>query len=174
MIHVVKSSAGIALLLVSLGACGGPSGDEARERQMEEYAARYGVDADIEIDDRGEVSTTINTAGGGQVGTNLNLPAGFPDDVPVYSELKIYSATPTPGQLQGFMIQAQTESAASDIVAFYTREMAANGWTQSESQPAAASMERLSFTKDDRTTAVVIMDTGASKTVQLSTMVMPN
>lgn len=165
-------AAGAGMAVFALGACGGPSSDEARERQIEEYAAQYGVDADVEIEN-GEVSTTINT-GGGQVGSDLDLPAGFPDDVAVFPELTIHAAMATPGQVQGYMIQAQTESAVSDIVDFYAREMANAGWEPVEPEATAPTMERLGFKKGERLTTVVIIDTGAMKTVQLSTMVMPS
>ena len=154
-----------------LAACGGGGGDEAREIKMEAEAAKHGIDADVELDDKGEVkSVTVNNGMGAKVGKNLDLPADFPSDVPVSEGWSIMSTSPTPG---GFMVQATTGDSVEDTLAAIRKDMTAQGWTEESADQPNAMMSRIGFTKDDRLTSFNLMAVEPNLTVQLVTMKRP-
>lgn len=162
-------TAGLAALL--LQACGGQNSTEAREKQMEEYAAKHGVAVDVELDERGGTkSVAINTPTGGQVGTNLKLPDGFPADVAVHPDEAIMSAVPTPG---GFMVQALTKGDAIELLAWHRAGLIAQGWSEEDAGPSAGGMQRASFKKDGRVAAVNFIPNGDGFAVQIVTMTLP-
>ena len=76
--------AGMVTML--LAACGGGSDNaESRERAIEKEAAKHGIDADVEVDEKGDVKKVEINRGGSVVGQNVSLPDGFPEDVHVPS-----------------------------------------------------------------------------------------
>lgn len=152
-----------------LGACGG--GNDAREAQMEREAARHGVDADVELNDKGEVEKVeIKGLGGASVGSNLDLPADFPEDVPVPSGWSIMATTPAPG---GYMVQALSGDGAQGIMDAMRASLTDQGWTETSADSPTPQMQRLGFTKDDRMTNVVITENGDTHAVQIITMKTP-
>ncbi len=160
---------GIAALV--LQACGRGDSTEAREKQMEDYAAKHGVAVDVELDEHGGTgSVAINSPTGGQVGTNLKLPDGFPVDVSVHPDEVIMSTSPTPG---GFMVQALTKSDATTLLAWHRAEMTAQGWIEEAAGPSGAGMQRATFKKDDRIANVNFIPNGDGSAVQIMTMKMP-
>ncbi|WP_425411041.1 hypothetical protein [Hyphococcus sp.] len=166
----VLSFAALGAGAVLLAACGG--GEEAREKQMEDMAKRHGVDADVELDDKGEVkSVKINNGlGGAVVGQNIDLPDGFPADVPVSDEWSIMATTPTPG---GYMIQAMSGDSADAIIEDVRKALNAEGWTEETVDNPVPQMHRIGFTKDDRMTTLNLIANGEQMSVQLLTMKKP-
>ncbi len=166
-------------LIISLGAallvtaCGGGS-EEAREKKIEAEAAKHGIDADVELDDKGEVaSVRINNGLGATVGSNLDLPDGFPADVPMGGGWSIISTSAVPGQQGGFMVQAMSEDSMADIAETAQRDMAAAGWSNTASDNPTPQMSRLGFEKDGRLTNYILMDAGGKTSVQVVTMKKP-
>lgn len=159
------------LAAVLLTACGGGDDSAAREAQMEEMAQKYGVNADVSLDDSGEVtSVTINNANGAQLGKNLELPADFPADVPVAPDWAIMAISPAPG---GFMVQAVTDAAVEDALALARTQLTSHGWTETGAAQTSPVMQQVGFSKGDRITNINLMDTGEMRTVQLVTMQPP-
>ncbi|GJL91313.1 hypothetical protein [Hyphococcus sp.] len=157
---------------VLLAACGGGNDASTKEKEMEDYAAQHGVDADVELDDKGEVkSVTVNNGlGGAKVGSNLSLPDGFPGDVPVNADWSIMSTSPVPN---GFMLHATTSENAEDALASIRKAMTAQGWTEETSDQPNAMMSRIGFSKGDRMTTFNLMKVNPNLTVQLVTMQKP-
>jgi hypothetical protein len=157
----------LGLAAFPLAACGGnPS--QSREDRMEEYARAHGVDADVELDENGEVRSVTVNQGAGQVGTNLDLPADFPDDIPVYPGLSLHSVAPVPGG--GLSVSGRTEDEMAEVAAFYAREMAASGWTDNSPAQAVATQRTLRFTKGARNAMLNLVPTDPGTTVSLNLM----
>lgn len=168
-----KTLLGAFAASLMLAACGGGS-DEAREKKMEQEAAKHGIDADVELDDKGDVkSVRINNGLGGTVGQNLDLPDGFPSDVPVDGDWSVISTSSVPGQENGFMIQAMTEASIADLAEGVRAEMIGAGWTEANADQPTPQMSRLGFEKDERMTNFILMDAGGKTSVQVVTMKKP-
>ena len=156
----------------ALAACGGPSSDAAREAEIENYARQFGVDADVELDETGEVRTVrVGSVGGGQVGMNLDAPDGFPDDIALYPGLSISASTALPQN--GFMLQGQTDASVDEIAAFYAERMTADGWNATADTSPTPTMRNLRFEKADRMANVNLIDGGGTVTAQIQTMTPP-
>ena len=154
-----------------LAACGGGD-NETREKQMEKVAKDHGFDADVELDDAGEVESVEITRGDARVGRNLSLPDGFPDDVPLPSEWEVISSNPAPGN--GFMVQAMTGDNVGTIVAAVRQEMAGTGWSEVNFAEPAPTMTQIGFEKADRMTNFNVINPGSGQiSVQLVTMTKP-
>lgn len=154
-----------------LAACGGEGGSSAtREQELEDYAAGFGANVEVDVDRDGETRTvTIQGPGGAQGGANLAVPAGFPEDVALYPNLNIVATAPLPGG--GFTLQGHAAGAELAAVAqFYSEQMADEGWTDRSAAGAAPSMASLAFEKSGRTASVNLI-AGQGVTVQI--MVMP-
>ncbi|MEO1136458.1 MAG: hypothetical protein AAFW68_07595 [Pseudomonadota bacterium] len=159
----------IVAAVFALGACGG--GNEAREQEIEREAARHGVDADVELNERGEVETVeIKGLGGTSVGSNLDLPADFPADVPVPADWSIMATTPAPG---GYMVQALSGDDAQSIVDVMRASLSANGWAETSADTPTPQMRRIGFNKDDRMTNVIVTENGETHAVQIITIKTP-
>lgn len=169
----ITSLAAILGASALLAACGGGDNTSAKEKKIEEYAAKHGVDADVELDEKGEVkSVTVNNGLGAKVGNNLDLPADFPKDVHVSGDWSVMAISPAPQG--GFMLNATTTSSVDDTLSAIREKMAANGWSvENEDQPNAM-MNRIGFVKDDRLASFNLINTGAQLNVQLVTMKRPS
>ncbi|WDI32220.1 hypothetical protein PUV54_03310 [Hyphococcus flavus] len=156
-----------------LAACGG-GGEEAREKQIEDMAKRHGVNADVELDDKGEVaSVKINNGmGGATVGSNLSLPDNFPSDVSVDDNWSVMAISPAPG-VDGFMVNAMTDDSVEETLSKLRSSLGAKGWTEEASDQPTPQMQRINFVKDDRMTNVNLISGGPQLTVQLVTMKKP-
>lgn len=162
----------LALAAAGLAACGGSNDSETRERDMEDYAERHGVDADVEVDEQGEVeSVAIKSPTGGQYGKDLKLPDGFPDDVPVSPDWSIVAATPMPQG--GYSLQAMSAETMEAALETVRARMTAQGWAETAMESASPQMRRLSFEKDARMTSINLIDAGDGVSVQLLTMDQP-
>ncbi len=74
---------------------------------------------------------------------------GAPEDIPMMADATDQSAF-------GTMTTYSSASAFDDVVAFYKKEMIANGWAEKEGGMAMDGFAQLSFTKDKRTASVMI------------------
>ena len=164
----------ILLTLVITGglitACGSTdSSNEAREKQLEEYAAKHGLDVDVELDGKdGKEKIVLEQNAGGnsgvktQAGKNLDLPKGFPEDVPIYPNLNIYGAAATP---VGYSINALSEDDTDKISKFFSKEFSANGWSEAENSQVGPTMQRISFKKGTRIANVTILNNDSRENV---------
>lgn len=153
---------------IVLAACGAPSQGEAeRQQAAEDYAASFGIDADVSTNADGTERVEIRSPSGGLSGSNLAVPADFPGDVPIYPGLNI-STTNSLGQT--LMIQGIAPNSVEEVATFYLAQMATEGWTASADQQPAPTMRTLNFTKGGRTVGVTMMTTGPGTSVALTTM----
>ena len=162
-----------ALMCMLVAACGGSQSEQAREDAIEDLAAQYGVDADVELDEDGNVEQlTIDRSVGGmqaQLGQNLDLPADFPADVPIYPGLSIHSVSAVP---QGHMVQGTTEDDRQAVVDFLRERLLADGWTEAESNEVGP-MLQMRFEKGSRITGIMLMPGNPGVVVQLSALTLP-
>lgn len=147
---------------------------EARERQIEEIAARQGVDLDVELDDSGESADTVTVNHGvtgytGQYGSNVALPEGFPDDIPLPEGLTLFANSKIPG---GFMIQGRSEQEAEALKEFFNQAATEAGWQAGQSG-VAGPVHQLQFDSGNRKLGVNITDGGSERLVQISMMELP-
>ncbi len=138
---------------------------------MEDAAARHGIDADVSLNGEGETEQIVINAGGGQVGRNLDLPSGFPDDIELPAAWDIIATgSPLPGS---HSVQALSESSKEDIISNIRDRLTADGWTVMDSDSSMPHMARISLEKDDRMASFSVMENGDTRAVQILTMPKP-
>ena len=150
------------LAAAALAGCG----QEAADTAAEKIAKTQGVDVDIDRD--GDTATyTMGGPDGGtvQVGGDLKVPDGFPDDVAVYPDLKIVASSAVP---QGFMVHGQTADGVDKVASFYADKMASEGWEKEGEFTQGDTMRTLSFKKENRTAAINMFKGDDGTTVQLT------
>ena len=164
---------GVAAMVLLAGCGGGGQTQEGKDRQAEEYAKSFGVDAQVTTNADGTKSVAIDRSIGGlaaQGGSNLAVPAGFPDDIPMYPQLNIFAASQLPSD--GFTVQGQTSDSVEQVAEFYVARMTSSGWTHEPPAQQAPTMRMVPFKKGNRTASISLIS-GQGTTVQLMTMVMP-
>lgn len=157
MTRSMKAALVLIAAALPLAACGGDS------TQPENSAAP-------ETPDGAEPQVVMEQDLGGirsQAGANLNLPAGFPEDMAHYPGLNIYGANAIPNM--GFSLAAMAEGSMNDVAEFYSREMTALGWTETGNGPSGPG-HLLQFEKAGRTTAINLIPNGASTTVSVTVL----
>lgn len=160
--------AAASALTLALAACGAPpQGDAQRQQAAEDYAASFGIDADVSTNADGSERVEVRTASGAVAGSNLALPADFPGDIPIYPGLNI-SGVNTVGQTR--IIQGIADHSVEEVATFYLAQMVAEGWTASADQQPAPTMRMLQFTKAGRTVGINVTQTGPGAMVSLTTM----
>jgi len=161
----------IALATDLLAACSGSDSNNSREKAMEDAAARHGIDADVSLNNKGEAEQMVINAGGSQVGRNLNLPAGFPDDIELPAAWDIIATgSPMPGS---HSLQALSESSKEDIISDVRNRLMADGWTEMESDPSMPHMARISLEKGGRLASFNVIENGNTRAVQILIMPKP-
>ncbi|XOV81468.1 MAG: hypothetical protein ACFHXK_11335 [bacterium] len=155
-------------LVTLLAACGGDE-QASREAAMEAQASRLGIDADVTLDDSGDVARVQVNSQFGAVGQNLKLPDDFPEDIPIAPNWNIMSVAQVPPS--GHMVQAMVADKVDPLVTSLRADFSAQGWQEgSFSQPVPA-MTTLGFEKGRRMVNVNITDSGAAElSVQVLTM----
>jgi len=129
-----------ALGLSLLAACD-EDATQSRESELEDYAHAHGVDADVEAGESGEVRSVTVNQGAGKVGSNLALPDDFPDDVPVYENLKLHAVTPIPGG--GPSLSGIAGGDLGEVARFTLRRwLRTDGWTPRRHRQRQASGHR--------------------------------
>ncbi len=158
----------VVLVALLLTACGGASQTDAqREQELEAYAESFGADVDVSTRPDGTQSVAIDRRVGGvdmQAGTNLELPDGFPDDVPLYPQMNIVASGTLPTGV--FTVQGMSDDAPERLAEFYGTELAGAGWTESASQRSPA-MRSVQYQKGDRTTSINLVANGTGTMIQL-------
>jgi hypothetical protein len=146
---VGRAGVGLGLLILALAAgCGrsnsttavGPKGDEkvtvTREGDVTKVTAK------------GEHGEEIKAASG----SDVSLPEGFPDDVPIYPKATILSSV-TVGDTM--TVSLRTSGSAKDVETFYKQKLKDGGW-ESKSSLDMPQMKMLQAAKKRRTLNVVI------------------
>lgn len=160
------------LLAVGLvSGCGnGVQTQTEQDRQAEDYARSFGVDATVSTRPDGTQSVVMENSAGGistQAGSNLAVPASFPKDVPLYPQLNLISASELPNQ--GSMLQGQSSDSADQVAEFHIARMKDQGWTDQSAAAPSPAMRSLQFRKDNRTASINLITTDTGTTVQLMT-----
>ncbi|MEZ5488888.1 MAG: hypothetical protein R3F50_01045 [Gammaproteobacteria bacterium] len=171
MRNTLKNLLSSIFVAAFLAGCGEnvPTSQEAQEQELENYAAQFGADIDVDMS-RGTPQVSFNqNLGNGTVlvGNNLNLPADFPDDVAMFPDIQILSVNTMP---LGYMVQAQVAASHDDITAFYAARMVADGWTDTTSDVQSPAMRSLTFEKADRRAAVNLLPTQPNTTLQITVL----
>jgi hypothetical protein len=165
-------TAAVLVGTIALGACGGNDDLSSREQAMEDQAAALGIDADVTLDDEGKVDqVTVQGLGGATAGQNLDLPAGFPEDVPLNPDWNVTSVSPFPPA--GYILQALSNESVEAARKGIRERFTAAGWTETASGQPSPQMTTLGFEKGDRMTNVNLIAAGRQLTVQLSTLPKP-
>lgn len=121
-----------------------------------------GVDMDRNLDGS---TTYSNEEGSVTVGGN-RLPDNWPSDAPTYANAAIqYSGSTNPQTgAPGSAVVFNTQDSLTAITDFYKRELAAKGWTISQTANVGGATV-IAATKDSRTFGVYIVDAGENRTV---------
>lgn len=153
---------------LAVAGCGAPEqGDAKRQQAAEDYAASFGIDADVSTNADGSERVEVRTASGAVAGSNLAVPADFPTDIPIYPALNI-SAVNNVGPSR--MVQGIAQDTVEEVATFYLAQMPAKGWTVSNDQQPVPTMRTLQFAKGGRTVGITMMATGPGASVALTTM----
>lgn len=161
-----------ALLALWVVGCG-DSEAESREAEMEALAERHGINADVTLDEDGSVGSVTISSSYGAVGNSLDLPDGFPTDVPISAGWNVMAVSQVPQG--GFMLQAMSESSQQAAIAEIREAMQDDGWSEEGFKQPAPHMSQLAFGKGDRMANVNVMQLGeAQLTIQLATMLKPD
>ena len=131
-----KSHASAALvicLVLVLTGCGGKK--KAAEKQdvvmaekMVERAIEHASGGEAKVD-ISEERVSITSKEGSMVisgGTNAQLPASLPEDVPIYKGAGVMQSLDR-GE-QGFSLMLQTQDDVGKVIAFYKAALKSNGW----------------------------------------------
>ena len=163
---------GLIALTMVLAACGGSSDSPAeRELAMEDAAAKHGIDVDVTLNDGGEPDKVVIETIGGQAGSGLALPPGFPDDVFVATDWNIMaSSAPMSGM---YNVQALAEQSSADIVSALRDTMTSRDWSESDFAQMTPQMVRLSFEKGTQMTTYTITENGETHLIQVVSMPKP-
>ncbi len=150
-----------ALPLLTLVACSSP-----REAVMER-AIEDSMEGEADVDMRMDGSMKIETEEG-TFETGGSVPAGWPEDVPVYAGADVqYSGTSNPqtGEAGLVLILLSTDDPAT-ITDFYETSLTAAGWTmQGTLQNAGTSI--FSAVKDNRTVGMSITGAEGATTISI-------
>lgn len=153
---------------LAVAGCGAPEqGESQRQQAAEDYAASFGIDADVSTNADGSERIEVRTASGAVAGSNMAVPADFPTDIPIYPALNI-SAVNNVGPSR--MVQGISQDTVGEVATFYLAQMPAKGWAASGDQQPAPTMRTLQFTKGGRTVGITMMATGPGASVALTTM----
>jgi len=106
--------------------------------------------------------TFENEDGRFKVGTSdLDLPEGWPDDVPFPSDTKILMSMNMGGT--GHKVSYSTKETLPDLVEWYQDEMAAEGWPVNE-VPDTGKYRVLVYEKEGRKVTITLTDTAGNVT----------
>jgi hypothetical protein len=146
-----------ATVILALGPGCKKATEEAIESAIESQAARHGSDADVEI---GNESFSMQVQGKDgqqtmQIGEDADLPAGFPEDVPLYPNWTILIAH-SQEQNSVFMIQAKSEDPLPQVAEFFTEHVPQNGWEETSGTSQGEKMKIVQYAKEDRTLSIVL------------------
>ncbi len=129
---------------------------------------------EAKVDSKSGQVTVTSKDGKSTVSTEPKLPAGFPEDVPVYEPSTIrFSASLTKGS---YNVTLSTNDSSDKVKGYYDKELKAEGWQMKENtQITFGSVTTTSYTKDKSELTVVITgDSDVSKSTAVSLSVKTN
>lgn len=175
--------AAVLVLVVALPGCGCRKRvsekitEKAVEKAIQSGAKEDGKDVDVKMDlDKGSMSikskdgsesmemksddksVSIKTQDGVFVsGEASKLPDNFPKDVPIYPGAKL-NAVSTMTQDEVFNVNMASADAMDKVAAYYKKELAAQGWTESQTmnQQGERPVQFATYTKGERGVLVTI------------------
>jgi len=119
--------------------------------------------------DRDDDTTTFSMDGGDKLqvkaGENIALPEDFPKDVPVYPDATLVTSMATP---EGVMISSRSSADPGDVLAFYKKELASEGW-KLEAEMNMGPQRMLTFSKGDRQATVTLSSDEGETQISLMT-----
>ncbi len=161
--------AGLAVIGVGLSYLGhylsGKGGEELAKMGIEKLIEtgieqQGGVKADVNLDQGGIVIKDEKSGEQVMIGTNQQLPADFPADIPVISSSQV-TGTMVMGPMT--MVTLDTSSSLADVSGYYQRELPGKGWTVTLSVNPDANTFTGLYKKENRqltVTATAIAETG--------------
>lgn len=157
MTRLAQFAMPLLILASPLAACGG----DTTPQDAASSAGQAGGDEPMVVMEQ-------NTGGmHAQAGANLNLPAGFPEDVAHYPGLNIYGANTIPNM--GFALAALANGTPGEVAAFYSREMQALGWTEAANTPNGPG-QMLRFEKGARSVSLNLIPNGNDTTLSITAL----
>lgn len=142
---------------VVLISCSKSPEEKALEKYVEQKTGgKVKVDASqgkVEIQDK-EGKATITMGGA------VDVPAGFPKDVPIYPNAKVLSSA-TAGDM--FHILLESQDPAEKIAGTYKERMKAEGWKETTAVNIGSTVT-IAYEKDKRNATVAVSQTEKGKT----------
>lgn len=154
-------AAAVALVLVATGC-------EAIIGQ----AVKSGVEkaTGVKVDEKTD-SVTVTGKDGSSITSGSDIPAGFPEDVPVYDGT-LDGALETKGPKgAGYNLIINTPDASADVFTFYETELAAQGWTVKT--PVKTDGGGMVTAEKGATTVTVMISAGAEGQTTITQTVAP-
>ena len=170
---------------VAVAGCGQKTEEKLAEKLIEQGLAQDGVKADVNLSG-GTMSFTTTDAEGKQAKVKIDgeemtmtgadgettfraggagkMPADFPADVYVDSSASVVSSISSPG---GLNLTLKSTGAKADVVAQYTEEMKARGWTTKTTMDMGETA-MLTFAKDNRLASVIVQVEDGSTSINLT------
>lgn len=119
----------------------------------------------------GQTTVTSQSEGAKSViGPGATVPENFPKDIPVYAGAEILVSAEDV-EAKTYMVQARTKDPVETVGAYYKKELAGQGWTESQNvtQTTPAPMQMISFTKGERQLTVIIHSPDDATTLTIQT-----
>jgi hypothetical protein len=162
-------SSGVSLVLMvgllAVGGCGRKTDEAVAEKAAETAIAKQtGGPADVDIKEDGIRIKTKDGEMNLSTGGNIKVPAGFPQDVPIYPGAMVQAAVEVP---EGFTLRMTTKEAAAKVVETYLKELPAQKWSKEMSMDMGEN-SMLTFKKENRTLSVVVSAEKNETSISLS------
>lgn len=99
--------------------------------------SKTGVKTDIKNLEQGKMTFTDSETGNTVSIGSGTVPSTFPKDMPIYPDANVAgSVSGTSDSKDGSLVTLTTKDTMEKVVAYYKKELAANGWTTSQSYTA--------------------------------------
>lgn len=141
-------------------------GEKAAGPASESEAPKQGDKVDVDAD-TGNVKIEAGESEV-SVGGNVEVPKNFPEDVPIYTGLKLNTSAQ---DKETATVRGVTSDSVEKVVDFYKSRLEAKGWTEDMvvSQGGKEPMTMLTYSKDDRSASIMIMRTDTETSVSITT-----
>lgn len=174
--HRFLMSGCLAGALLMAAGCGGSATETASEATSNAVAEKIATAALSETHKDVKVNLSesgINVSGTAEDGTKMSmvtgegaaLPADFPKDAPVPSDLTVTMAT-TAGD--GMSVQGTSKQSLEALTSFYREKAVAQGWTEAMNFGQPGVMQTLQYTKGDIALNVMMTKDDAGSVVTLT------
>lgn len=155
-----------SIALVAAG-CGESVTEKVAEKAAKEALEKEGVTVSGD-DESGSITFSDEEGKSSQLSYGDELPDDFPEEVPLPDDAKITSAikTGTEGEGAGFLIGAEVEQDADEVLKFYKAEL--EGYEQVMSASTAADSGLASYEGDEWDVNVVVGAQGDKRVLTLT------